>query len=141
MNEKDKIQRSREAAKRWYHKHKEKARENAKKRYYQNREKKLEKNRKYNRTPMGRAHGLVRAYTQEDKKYNRGECDFDAKWVVDNIFSKPCVYCGITGWEVIGCNRLDNSKPHAIDNVEPCCGKCNVLLQMNNRDNLGRFIS
>lgn len=122
---------------RWYRRHKEKAQEMGRKRYHQNRDKELEKNREYNRTPMGRAHGLVRAYTQEDKKYNRGECDLTSKWIVDNIFSKPCTHCGVTGWEVIGCNRLDNSKPHTMDNVEPCCGKCNVLLQMNNRDNLG----
>ena len=32
---------------------------------------------------------------------------------------------GKEGWQVIGCNRIDNSKPHTMDNVEPCCLECN----------------
>lgn len=26
------------------------------------------------------------------------------------------------------CNRIDNSKPHTKDNVEPCCKSCNSRL-------------
>ena len=46
-------------------------------------------------------------------------------WILENIFTKPCAHCGKEGWDVIGCNRLDNSKPHTMDNVEPCCFDCN----------------
>lgn len=81
--------------------------------------------KEYNKTPMGRACYLVNRYKSSDREHNRGECDFDARWVVENIFSKPCVHCGETDWTKLGCNRLDNSKPHTMDNVEPCCGKCN----------------
>lgn len=80
------------------------------------------------KTPMGRALYLVGDYRQADRKYARGECNLTAKWIVENIFSKPCVHCGETDWTKLGCNRLDNSKPHTMDNVEPCCKKCNLKL-------------
>lgn len=72
-----------------------------------------------------RATMLLCEYNRADKRRNRGKGDLTTQWIVDNIFSKPCAHCGKTGWEVIGCNRLDNSKPHTKDNVEPCCSKCN----------------
>lgn len=81
--------------------------------------------KQYNKTPIGRALYLIGSYNQSDKKYNRGKGDLTAKWIVENIFSKPCAHCGKTGWDIIGCNRLDNSKPHTMDNVEPCCFECN----------------
>lgn len=84
--------------------------------------------KKYIKTPMGRAQHLLNSYNTEDKKYNRGKGDLTAQWIIGNIFSKPCAHCGKEGWEIIGCNRLDNSKPHTMDNVEPCCEKCNNKL-------------
>ena len=75
----------------------------------------------YFKTPMGRAQKLVQTYKRNDKKHGRGECTLTAKWIVENIFTKKCAHCNKEGWQVIGCNRLDNSKPHTPDNVEPCC--------------------
>lgn len=142
MNEtEEKKERQRVYARRWYHKHKEKAQKISIEYYRNNREDRLSYHKEYTKTKMGRASYLAAAYDREDRKYNRGECDFDAKWIVENIFDKPCVHCGETDWRKIGCNRLDNSKPHTKDNVEPCCGKCNLLLQETNRDCLGRFKS
>lgn len=123
--------------KRWEEKNNDKVKEYKKrwreanpdyfKQYYQeNREEKLEYKKQYRNTPIGRAVHLVDTYQQNDKKYNRGECTLTGQWVVDNIFSKPCHYCGKEGWEVIGCDRIDNSKPHTPDNVVPCCEECNV---------------
>lgn len=83
---------------------------------------------KYLKTKKGRANNLLCAYRASDKKYNRGKGDLTSQWIVDNIFSKPCAHCGETDWRKIGCNRLDNSKPHTMDNVEPCCKKCNDSL-------------
>ena len=51
-----------------------------------------------------------------------------AEWIIKNIFSRPCAHCGETDWRKLGCNRLDNSKPHTMDNCEPCCLKCNNRL-------------
>lgn len=79
----------------------------------------------YRNTPMGRAVRLANNYINADKIANRGKGDLTAKWIVENIFTQPCTHCGKTGWNVIGCNRIDNSKPHTMDNVEPCCKECN----------------
>ena len=75
-----------------------------------------------------RAINLINKYNNMDKAANRPKGDLTTKWVVENIFTKPCAHCGKEGWQIIGCNRLDNSKPHTIDNVEPCCKECNLEL-------------
>lgn len=81
--------------------------------------------KEYSKTEMGRALRLIWKYQQNDKKYDRGECTINAKWIVDNIFSKPCHYCGKEGWKIIGCDRKDSSLPHTPDNCVPCCRECN----------------
>lgn len=103
-----------------------------KKKYFTEEEKKEAKrktNREYqrrkNKTIIGRASYLLSSYNKNDRKYNRGKGDLTIEWIVENIFSQPCKHCGKTGWDKIGCNRLDNSKPHTMDNVEPCCEECN----------------
>lgn len=104
---------------------------------------KLEKNgliKKWQRTPHGRANHLLNSYKQSDKKADRGECDLTTQWIVDNIFTQPCAHCGKTGWDVIGCNRLDNTKPHTIDNVEPCCFDCNRKQKKITRNNIKGYI-
>lgn len=95
-----------------------------------------------NCTPLKRARILLSSYNCEDKKYNRGKGDLTPEWIVENIFSKPCAHCGKTGWDLIGCNRLDNSRPHSKDNVEPCCVDCNKKLRgedMKNGIGIGRI--
>lgn len=86
-------------------------------------------------TLIGRAKTLLHRYNQKDLEYNRGEGDLTPQWIIENIFSKPCAHCGETDWTKIGCNRLDNSKPHTMDNVEPCCKSCNnKLAQAEKKD-------
>lgn len=80
----------------------------------------------YYNSKHGRAVRLSSHYMREDKKHNRGESTLTAKWIVENIFSKPCVYCGESDWHKIGCDRKDNSLPHTMDNVVPCCKECNI---------------
>ena len=82
----------------------------------------------YRQTPMGRASRLIGNYNQFDKEAKREKGDLTAEWVCDNILFKPCAHCGKEGWQIIGCNRIDNSKPHTMDNVEPCCLECNRKL-------------
>lgn len=91
-------------------------------------ERQRESVKRYRNTVLGRANKMIHAYNHIDLKCGRGECDLTAKWVIDNILSKPCAHCGETDWHKIGCNRLDNSKPHTMDNVEPCCRECNLRL-------------
>ena len=75
-----------------------------------------------------RACYLIKNYRAMDKRANRGKGDLTVQWIIDNIFSQPCAHCGKEGWKIIGCNRLDISKPHTMDNVEPCCEECNHKL-------------
>lgn len=84
--------------------------------------------RKRRNTPYGRAYHLLQMYNKSDKVSGRGKGDLTAAWIMENIFTKPCAHCGKEGWDIIGCNRLDNSKPHTKDNVEPCCKECNTKL-------------
>ena len=94
--------------------------------YYQaNKERLLKQMAAYSKTTMGRASKLVNTYRQSDKQYNRDECTLTAQWIVDNIFSQPCHYCGESDWTKLGCDRIDNSLPHTPDNVVPCCTECN----------------
>ena len=73
-----------------------------------------------------RATNLVQIYKRNDKNANRGECTLSPQWIIDNIFTQPCIYCKrIEGWDKIGCDRKDSSLPHTPDNVVPCCQHCN----------------
>lgn len=101
--------------------------------YLKNREKllknKSEYYKTYSKTQMGRAQKQFQQYKFMDKRNGFEESiDFDARWIVENIYTKPCVHCGESDWHKIGCNRLDNSKPHTKDNVESCCFHCNCVL-------------
>lgn len=97
--------------------------------YYLKRKEEYSKwSKEYRKTMMGRACHLVSGYILQDKRrgFDRA-VDFDAQWLIDNILTKPCAYCGETDWHKLGCNRLDHTKPHSKDNVEPCCYECNTV--------------
>lgn len=117
----------------------EKKKEWSKKYIQKNKDRLREYKKEWSKTKYGRASMLLNGYRQKDRKYNRGECTLTAQWIVDNIFSKPCAHCGETDWYKIGCNRLDNSKPHTMDNVEPCCFDCNNELNWRDRRNANLF--
>ena len=113
--------------------HKEETKEYNRQYYLKRREEiiasKTEYNKTYAKTKMGRAQRQYQQYKRMDVRNGFDEAiDFDAKWIVDNIYSKTCTHCGESDWHKLGCNRLDNSKPHTIDNVEPCCFHCNCVL-------------
>lgn len=91
----------------------------------EHKEERAEWQRQYNKTPIGRAYNLLTAYKQSDKMAGRGECTLTSKWIIDNIFPKPCHWCGEVGWEIMGCDRINNELPHTPDNVIPCCDACN----------------
>lgn len=98
--------------------------------YYENNKNSiLDYHKEYGKTQMGRAQSQRGQYKRMDIRNGFGNViDFDARWIVDNIYTKSCAYCGETDWHKLGCNRKDNNKPHTKDNVEPCCFKCNVKL-------------
>lgn len=71
-----------------------------------------------------KASKMISSYKTKDRKMGLNVCDITIDWMISNIFSKPCFYCGDTNR--IGCDRLDNNKGHTMDNVVPCCVECNT---------------
>ena len=145
FTEEERKEKARERARKWYlenqtrvkqyrEENKEKIKNTCKKWREKNVEHRKEYDKEHSKTPMGRALNLVNAYNTMDMKRRGCKGDLTAKWIVENIFTKPCAHCGKTGWNVIGCNRLDNSKPHTMDNVEPCCLECNNKLGYKERE-------
>ena len=125
-----------EYKRKYYQSHKD----DAKKRYQEKRDEILAKRKEryelkkdeikerlksYNKTKYGRALYLLGGYRRLDKESSRGECTLTARWIVDNIFSNTCVYCGEKDWTKLGCDRKDSGKPHTEDNCVPCCQRCN----------------
>ena len=113
--------------------------------YYQTNKEKIaeqraEYNAEYYSTPKGRANSLVNGYRRLDKNANRGECTLTADWIAEHIFSQPCHYCGETDWHELGCDRIDNTLPHAPENVVPCCYHCNCKKGVTPYDEYMRLI-
>lgn len=92
-------------------------------------ERKLAYQQRYRKTQIGKASSQVKRYNQSDIESGRGKGNLTSQWMVDNIYTKSCVYCGESDWKKLGCNRIDNSKPHTTDNVEPCCKECNCKIE------------
>ena len=95
--------------------------------------KKLKKEIEERKTPepstlKKRAQRLIGAYRHLDKiKGIEDTVDFDSDWMLLNIFSKECIYCGEKDWRLLGCDRINNKKGHTMDNVVPCCKRCNSV--------------
>ena len=66
-------------------------------------------------------------YKHYDKKRFAIDNDLTAEWISENILGKKCEYCGEDNWDKLGCDRIDNSKPHTKDNVICACVRCNRL--------------
>ena len=78
------------------------------------------------KSPMGWAKMMVNGYRKQDRDNGFGDKDtISVDYFIQHIAYNPCAHCGKVGYGLIGCNRLDNSKPHTIDNLEPCCPSCN----------------
>lgn len=72
-----------------------------------------------------RANMLINNYINLDKKYNRGECTLTVEQII-KLWENGCCWCGEKDWHSLGVDRIDNSKPHTIDNVVCSCRNCNV---------------
>lgn len=113
-------------SKKYVEEHKDKIKEYLRQYQIAHNEDLKEYKKEYYATMIGRAKRLVNHYTREDLKHNRGECTLTAEWIVENIFSgQKCIYCGEDDWTKLGCDRIDNDKPHTPDNVVCCCWECN----------------
>lgn len=123
-----------EQSKQYHNKHKQSISAYMKQYSIENNEKLKQYKQNYYSKMHGRSRRLVNAYKRTDKLHNRGECTLTPQWIIDNIFSKPCHYCGESDWHKLGCDRIDNSKPHTEDNVVPCCTECNTKRGKMNYD-------
>lgn len=133
----DRKEKDKKRHKEWYEAHKEYAKKRnqdyikqhpeVKKKASKNyREKNEDKIRIYRQTKEARASKQATSYRRQDERYNRGVSTITQKWILENIYTKSCVYCGCSDWHKLGCDRIDNTKPHTPDNVVPCCYDCNV---------------
>ncbi len=82
---------------------------------------------------------LLYKYHVTNAKYNNKYFDLDFETFILLITSN-CYYCGIDGEfkkkgsgnknyinKFCGIDRVDSSKGYTLDNVVPCCGKCNIM--------------
>ena len=53
-----------------------------------------------------KASKMISAYKNRDKKNGVSVCDIDIEWMVLNVLSQPCIYCGDT--HRVGAARIDN---------------------------------
>lgn len=74
-----------------------------------------------------KANKLKYRYNDYDKNKFGIKNDLDSDWILKHIIQCSCTYCGEKDWNKLGCDRIDNSKPHNKDNVLCSCGRCNVL--------------
>ena len=65
-----------------------------------------------------------KAYLHKDKQ--KGWDNSLNKDLALGLMKKPCFYCGEEYSK--GLDRIDNTLGHSIDNVRPCCEKCNNIL-------------
>lgn len=89
--------------------------------------------------PLNWAKIMVNGYRKMDRdRFGDDSQTISAEWFLQHIANQPCVHCGVQGIGKVGCNRLDNTKCHTIDNVEPCCKSCNA--RENIRDQIERGV-
>lgn len=91
-----------------------------------NKDRVSEQAEKYRSTKKCRAKDLKHSYSQKD--FNKGfpvDQNITADWIMENIFTSKCIYCGDDDWTHLGADRIDNNKPHTPDNCVCACGLCN----------------
>lgn len=75
-----------------------------------------------------KASKMMSAYRHKDRKKGiRVDPLFTPQWLLENILMKNCCYCGTD--KNVGADRLDNSKGHSLENIVPCCYRCNTVRQ------------
>lgn len=78
-----------------------------------------------NETPIERANRLAEAYKKIDESKGL-ENNVTGEFILKHIFTSVCQKCGESDWKKLGCDRIDNSRGHLIDNVVCACRMCNI---------------
>lgn len=92
--------------------------------YRNNKEQILEEFRNKYKTKNGRAKALVGSYKYSDREQGRGECTLTAEQLI-NLWDEGCFWCGETDWKKLGADRIENDKPHTLENCVCSCWACN----------------
>lgn len=90
-------------------------------------------------TKEGRAYSMYKNYQRLDLNARRGDCTLSPEWIVTNIYGSKCFWCGEDDWRKLGCDRIDNTKPHTEDNVICCCAKCNIERGIHSMDYFTKY--
>lgn len=90
-------------------------------------------------TKEGRAYRMARNYTEADKKFKRGESTITPEYIIENIFTSKCYWCGETDWTKLGCDRIDNNLPHTPNNVICSCVDCNTKRNRHSVDYFTKY--
>jgi hypothetical protein len=69
----------------------------------------------------------IAQYKCRDRKRGLPDYILTIEWFINNILLKNCTYCGKES--NIGADRIDNNKGHEVDNIVPCCYRCNAVRQ------------
>lgn len=111
----------------YYREHLDEVKEYKKKYYSDNAEVKKDYVNKKRGTKEGRAYNILNSYNERDKKSGFDiSNNVTVMWIIENVFSgQQCVYCGETDWRKLGCERIDNDKPHTPENCVCSCRYCN----------------
>jgi len=95
----------------------------------------LSRKRKLKGKGVGSANQIINTYKQNAKRRNLS-FELSRKQII-NIMSKDCYYCGEKPSNIKtspynsgdfvynGMDRVDNLKGYTVENVVPCCKKCN----------------
>lgn len=95
--------------------------------YEKNKEELKRKNKEWYNTPKGRWTQLAHAYRVKDKKkFGTDEGSVTTEQLQNMYEQQPfCTFCGEKDYHKLGLDRIDNNKPHTVDNCHICCTKCN----------------
>lgn len=117
-------ERCNERHKEWMKENEERCKEYHKKHYEENKEYYKEYEKKRNSTQIGRAKSLIRSYKTSDKKHGYGETTLTPEQLV-TLMNCGCYWCGESDWNKLGADRIDNTKPHTLENCVCSCWSCN----------------
>lgn len=65
-------------------------------------------------------------YNRYKRSANKRKIDFNINYeTFIKYWKEPCYYCG-SEIETIGIDRMNSSKGYEVQNIVPCCTKCNL---------------
>ena len=114
--------------KRWQENNRERLNEYHRNYQAKHREEQRQRMNDYHQTKEGRATNLLAAYVQMDLERRGVRPVLTQADIMRMCFSddSKCVYCGETDWTKLGLDRIDNDRPHDVNNVLCSCHDCNV---------------